>query len=356
MPETLTARLRPCYWRSVLSMRKTTTARVTLWLGFGGLALASCRLQASSVPLGGTHVEEQPAPRVSGRAGPPAVAGSASASSVEASPEPTAASDSQPPPAPGSTGASAAPAAFQLKPYAPHQAWTRLFDLEFALKVGPDGSIDMKMVSHQEARFEVLSMNAGSIDKLQVEYTVYRSTMTIMGSSQDSPEELAGKRFVVSFLHGKPDVRDASGAQPPKKQVDSVKDDAREPLEMQKALKELAQLAASGSGDFSAAGAVALAGGEDEDTKVPAAHARLRQLTTGAHGEKLALVDLGYTLTNAIDDDATIEAQVDGSLSVLDAPARYQTSTLQGPMEIRSADPNGMQGRGTVKITTSYRF
>ncbi len=246
--------------------------------------------------------------------------------------------------------------AFQVKPYVARQAWTRLFDMQFDLKVGPGGSIDMKMVSHQEARFEVLGVTAGVIDKLQIEYAVYSSTLTVMGATQDSPEELAGKRFVVTFARGVPDVRDASGHTPPKKQSDSVKDDAREPLEIEKALKELAPLAAKGRGDFSFAGAVALAGGEDDDTKVPKAKASLQKVTIGGHNDKLALLDMGYTLTNVVDDKTTIEVSVAGGLSVLDAPARYQTSTLQGPMELRSSDAGGMQGRGTIKVTTTYKY
>jgi hypothetical protein len=101
---------------------------------------------------------------------------------------------------------------------------------------------------------------------------------------------------------------------------------------------------------------VALAGGEDEDTKISRARGRLRQLTTGSHNDKLALLDVGYTLTNAVDDKVTIEAQLSGSLSVLDAPARYQTSTLQGPMDLRSSEAGGMQGRGTIKVVTSDRY
>jgi hypothetical protein len=214
----------------------------------------------------------------------------------------------------------------------------------------------MRMVSHQETRFEVLGVTSGAIDKLEIAYPIYTSTMTIMGANQDSPEDLAGKHFIVTFAQGKPEVRDAAGGKPPKKQVDSVKDDAREPQEIEKALKELSQLAAKGQGDFSSAGAVALAGGEDEDTKISRARGRLRQLTTGSHNDKLALLDVGYTLTNAVDDKVTIEAQVSGSLSVLDAPARYQTSTMQGSMDLRSSEAGGMQGRGTIKVVTSYKY
>lgn len=324
-----------------------------------GLVLASCRLRPSHTGLGGTR-EEAPlqAKATPSAAAPSAVAGLTPVDEKEAAKaeEAPVTVSSSAEPSKNEPAAAAAPGAFQVKPYAPHQAWTRSFDLEFALKVGPGGSIDMKMVSHQEARFEVLSVANGTIDKLQIEYAVYTSKMTIMGAAQDSPEELAGKRFVVTFARGLPEVRDASGGKPPKKQVDSVKDDAREPLEIEKALKELAQLAAKGQGDFSLAGAVALAGGEDEDTKVPKAKARLRQLTTGRHNEKLALLDVGYTLVNAMDDQGAIEVQAAGSLSVLDAPARYLTSSLQGPMEIRSSEPGGLQGRGTVKITTSYKY
>jgi hypothetical protein len=125
---------------------------------------------------------------------------------------------------------------------------------------------------------------------------------------------------------------------------------------MEKALKELSPLAAKGRGDFSFAGAVALAGGEDDDTKVPKARASLQKLTTGGHNDKQALLDMGYTLTNVVDDKTTIEVSVAGSLSVLDAPARYQTSTLQGPMELRSSEAGGMQGRGTIKVTTTYKY
>jgi hypothetical protein len=325
-------------------------------LGAVGSVLASCGgVRASSVPLGGSHEPELVATRA------PAPLASASVSSpVAVEPAPLAAVDLKPIEAPvgevSKEPSKVVAGAFQVKAYVAHQAWTRLFDMQFDLKVGPGGSIDMKMVSHQEARFEVLSVNNGAIDKLGIEYSVYTSTMTIMGASQDSPEELAGKRFVVTFARGVPEVRDRSGNTPPKKQIDSVKDDAREPLEIEKALKELSQLAARGRGDFSFAGAVALAGGEDEDTKVPKARASLQRVTTDGHNEKLALVDMGYTLTNVVDDNATIEVAVAGNLSVLDAPARYQTSTLQGPMELRSSEAGGMQGRGTIKVTTSYRY
>jgi hypothetical protein len=337
----------------------TNLARAALCVGALGLGLASCRLRASTIPLGGKHEEEAPTK-------PARATGSLVLEKAEPSPEEEEAAEradevpvTEPAPSAVSAtppSANAAPAAFLVKGYAPQQAWTRIFDLEFSLKVGPAGNIDMKMVSHQEARFRVLSINGGALEKLEIDYAVYTSTMTIMGSSQDSPEELAGKRFVVTFAHGAPEVRDASGGKPPKKQLDSVQDDAREPLEIEKSLRELAQLAAKGRGDFSQAGAVSLAGGEDDDTKIRGAHATLQRLTTGAHNERLALIDLGYTVSNALDDGVSIEAQVAGSLSVLDAPARYQTSTLQGPMEIRSTQPGGMAGKGTVKITTTYKY
>jgi hypothetical protein len=337
-----------------------TMARAVRWLGALGLlgwSLTACRLSPSSTPLGGSH-EAAPEPAK------PAASSAASAAVATLTPadEEGAAQAEVTPVTPSASAEPAkeplkplAPGTFQLKPYAAHQTWTRSFDLEFALKVGPGGNIDMKMVTHQEARFEVLAVTGGVIDKLQIEYKVYTSKMTIMGTGGDSPEELAGKRFVISFAQGKPDVRDASGGKPPKKQVDSVADDAREPLEIEKALKELAQLTPAGQGDFSVAGAVALAGGEDDDTKVDGAKARLQKLAT-AGNDRLALIDLAYNLTNAIDDKTSIEVKVKGNLSVLDAPARYQTSTLQGPMEIRSSEPGGMQGRGTVKITTSYKY
>jgi hypothetical protein len=341
-------------------MRSNLLSRVTLALGVLGLALSSCRLRASSVPLGGVHVDEAAlAPKAREAAALPAALPHAEAApAVE-----VAAPPKDPPPvAVASSGSKEASpsttAAFEPRPYALRQAWTRLFDLEFNLKVGPGGSIDMKMESHQEARFEVLGVTNGALDKLSIEYAVYTSKLSVMGATQDSPEELAGKRFVVTFVRDKPDVRDGSGGTPPKKQIDSVKDDAREPLEILKALKELAQLAAQGKGkaDFSRAGAIALAGGEDDDTKVPSAKASLQKLGIGPHAEKTAFLDLGYTLTNVLDDKSVVEVQVSGNMTVLDAPSRYQSSTLQGPMELRSSDPGGMQGRGTIKVTTSYKY
>jgi hypothetical protein len=343
-------------------LTKVTAASVVCGLACLGLCVvfSGCGgIRASTVPLGGKHVEEA----ASSKALPAASSGESSEASAsshedEAPTKPVASVESAPAPVASANppAAIAAPGAFTFKPFAAHQAWTRSFDMEFDLKVGPGGTIDMKMVSHQEVRFEVLSVGTSGIDKLSIDYSVYTSKMTVMGQTQDSPEELAGKRFVVTFTGGKPEVREASGSTPPKKQVDSVKDDAREPLEIEKSLRELAQLAQKGSGDFSQAGAIALAGGEDEDTKVPRAKATLQRISGGSRGEKLALVDLSYTLTNAVDDQSTIEVQVSGPLSVLDAPARYQTSTLQGPMELRSSQPGGMQGRGTIKVTTSYKY
>ena len=350
---------------AVLGREAVTTASNSWKRAAGGLAtlgllLSSCRLQPSRVPLGGEHVDEQAALEATRRAAqksassapvalPSAPIEEAAHAPALPAPADAAASQDNPKPTPGN-------AAFEPRPFAIHQTWTRLFDLEFNIKVGPGGSIDMNMVSHQEARFEVLGVTNGTLDKLGIEYVVYTSKLTIMGATQDSPEELAGKRFVVTFNRDKPDVRDAGGGTPPKKQIDSVKDDAREPLEIEKALKELARLAGNGRGDFSTAGAIALAGGEDDDTKVPSAKASLRQVVVGAHAEKSALLDLGYTLTNVLEDRSVIEVQVAGTMSVLDAPGRYQSSTLQGPMELRSAEPAGMQGRGTMKVTTSYKY
>jgi hypothetical protein len=345
--------------REAVTIASNSLKRVAGGLATLGLLVSSCRLQPSRVPLGGEHVDEQAELEATRRAAQKAASSALPSAPIEEAPHPpalptpaeaaAATSQENPKPSPGN-------AAFEPRPFAIHQTWTRLFDLEFNLKVGPSGSIDMNMVSHQEARFEVLGVTNGTLDKLGIEYAVYTSKLTIMGATQDSPEELAGKRFVVTFNRDKPDVRDAGGGTPPKKQIDSVNDDAREPLEIEKALRELARLAGNGRGDFSSAGAIALAGGEDEDTKVPSAKASLRQVIVGAHAEKSALLDLGYTLTNVLEDRSVIEVQVAGTMSVLDAPGRYQSSTLQGPMELRSAEPGGMQGRGTIKVTTSYKY
>lgn len=339
----------------LVSTRANRVTHGVACLGTLVLALGSCQPRASRVPLGGVRE----APATARAKTTPASAGSAEDEKAAEHAEEVEVSASVLPSAAPLVDASAKPAppgAFQVKPYVAHQAWTRLFDLEFNLKVGPGGSIDMKMASHQECRFEVLSVSNGAIDKLGIEYSIYTSKLSIMGASQDSPEELAGKRFVVTFSNGKLDVRDPGGGTPPKKQVDSVKDDAREPLEAEKALKELAQLTAKGVGDFSTPGAVALAGGEDDDTKVSRAKASLQRLTSGARGEKVALLELGYTLTSTIDDKSSIEVQVAGNMSVLDGPSRYGTSTLQGPMELRSSEPGGMAGRGTIKVVTSYKY
>jgi hypothetical protein len=212
------------------------------------------------------------------------------------------------------------------------------------------------VVSHQEARFEVLAASSGKLDKLQIEYSVYTSKLNLMGNAQDSPEDVAGKRYVITFPQGKPDVKSGSGGTPPKKELDTVKDDAREPLETVTALNELAQLAAKGKGEFSTAGAIALAGGEDEDTKVTRAKASLRQLSTSKQGEKSAQLELAYTLTNATDDGTSIEAMLSGTILVLDAPARYQTVTLAGPLELRATDAGGTAGRGTTKLAVTYKY
>lgn len=331
------------------------------------IVLASCAgPRASRVPLGGERDRV-----VLANAEPASSAATAAASSDSASTPPSLPSAESAPeepqaeraevaavdPAPANTASPAAASAFQLRPYAAGQSWTRSFDLDVVVRVGPGGGLEMRMASQQEARFEVLAARAGTIDKLAIEYVTYKSSLTVMGSTQDSPEEIAGKRYVITFPNGKPDVKTPSGATPSKKEVDSVKDDAREPTQMALGLKELSQLAAKGRGDFTLAGAVALAGGEDEDTKVANAKASLRQLgSAGPRGERSALLDLSYTLTNLTDDGTEIEAQLTGTLLVLDAPARVHTVTLSGPLELRSSDADGMSGTGTTKLNVTYKY
>jgi hypothetical protein len=336
----------------------TLTKTRVLWLLL--VAAVSCGgLRASTVPLGGKHeVEEAPLARASASAAPgsaPVVASASAPSADEgqadAEEAPVVASDR-------STKTDAAPApkvaagAFQPKLYSAGQKWTRLFDLEATLKVGPGGAMDMRVVSHQEARFEVLKATSGTIDKLHIEYTTYVSKMTVMGSTQETPEDVSGKSYVITFPGGKPDVKSSSGATPPKKELEAVNDDAREPLEAVIALKELAQLAAKGKGDFSSAGATALAGGEDEDTKIAGARASLQKL--GAN--QSATLDLAYTMTNTADEGTTIETRLSGTVVVLDAPARYQSFTLSGPLELRSNGGEGMSGSGTTRLTLSYKY
>jgi hypothetical protein len=261
------------------------------------------------------------------------------------------------PPASGSSSEPAAPIAFQARPYATGQRWSRSFDLEMQLMVGPDAGVDLRMTSHQEARFEVLRATSGKIDQLQIEYPVYASKIGLGGATpQESPEATAGKRYIVTFTGGKPQVRDASGGTPPKKELDTVNDDGREPSEIAKALGELSQLAVKGTGDFSLSGAIALAGGEDDDTKISRARGSLLRISTATSGARSALIDLSYTLTSDLEDDGILEAEVAGTVLALDAPARYETVTLQGPVSLKSKDPGGMQGRGTLKVTTTYKY
>jgi hypothetical protein len=249
----------------------------------------------------------------------------------------------------------ASASAFQVRPYAVGQTWTRVLDAEFDMKVGPMG-MDMRMVNHQQARFEVLAASGDKLDKLAIEYPVDTAKMTALGREQNEPQPLAGKRYLITFAQGKPDVKRADGATPSKKELDSVNDDAREPLAIATALKELAQLTAKGKGDFSSAGAIALAGGEDDDTKISGAKASLRQLTSGAGGEKSALLDVAYTLASSSDPDMTIELQVSGTMTVLDAPARYQSIALKGPLSLRPSKAGGTEGRGSGKVAIVYKY
>ena len=336
-----------------------TASRTAFLIGALGALLTSCRgMRASTVPLGGTHEQEEP-PVKSARAALPVAA------PETASVTPQSDSAAKPPSSPPVTSSaapdaaaadpkSAAPGAFQVKPYVDHQAWTRLFDLEFDIKVGPGGSIDMKMVSHQEARFEVLSTSNGAIDKLAIDYSIYTSKLTIMGQTQDSPEELAGKRFVVTFAQGKPDVRDGSGA-PSRRKSRSTRSKTTRASRLRNR-KGPERAGATGGARVVRRFQQRRRGrarwrAKTKTPKVTHATGRLQEPSnSSAIGEKLALLDLGYTMTNAVDDKVTIEVELTGDMSVLDAPARYQTSTLQGPMEIRSTDPGGMQGRGTIKV------
>src|SRR6187431_1980938 len=120
---------------SILQRRGKMPARVALGLCSLVLTLGSCRTRASSVPLGGVHVEEAaPAPKSTPR--PPGSLPRASAD-VEA-PRPEAIEDAgtvvaTAPAAPKASTAQAptAPGAFEPRPYVVNQAWTRLFDLEF---------------------------------------------------------------------------------------------------------------------------------------------------------------------------------------------------------------------------------
>jgi hypothetical protein len=352
-PSRATAKLVPVR-SSTLTKSRVLWLLVATALGCGGV-------RASAVPLGGTRdVEAAPAGHASaspgGSSAPTAIASAptdeqgAEAAAEEApvvASGPSSATDTKP-----AAATTPAPGAFQPRPYAAGQRWTRLLELDGELKVGPGGAMAMHASSHQEARFEVLGATAGSIDKLQIEYVAYVSKMTVMGNTQETPEDVNGKRFVITFRQGKPEAKTASGGTPTKKELETVNDDAREPLEAAVALKELAQLAAKGGGNFSTPGAVALAGGEDEDTHITAARAALRRITPGKGAE----LDVSYTLTSTSDGGTTIETKLSGTILVVDAPARYQTFTLAGPLELRSSDANGMDGRGTTKLTLTYKY
>ena len=340
---------------------KLGTWTVTGLLLGGLIATSSCRgLRASRIPLGGKH-EEEPVSVASARRAPSAAPALSTLSAAEeraaeaaeeVQVQALAATEAS---KPGEPAKPAQAGAFQLRPYAVGQKWTRLFDAEFDMKIGGAG-MDMRMVNHQEARYEVLAVSAGNVDKLGIEYTVDTAKVTVMGREQNEPQPLAGKRYVITFPQGKPEVKSANGGTPTKKELDSVNDDAREPLAMALALNELSQLTVKGKGDFSSAGAIALAGGEDDDTKVTGAKASLRQLTSGARGETSALLDIAYTLRSSSDPDVTIELQLSGTMTVLDAPSRYQSITVQGPMSLRPTQPGGMDGRGTGRVKISYTY
>jgi hypothetical protein len=316
--------------------------------------ISGCRgVVASSVPLGGER--EQIAAPVKAASAAPSGAPAPEVAALSPAEEQAAEEGEVQAASPSSPAEPAAPGAFQVKPYATGQTWTRVLDAEFEVKLGPSQSMDMRMVNRQEARFEVLAASAGSLDKLGIEYRVDTGKITVMGREQNEPQVLAGKRYVITFPQGKPDVRSAGGGTPTKKELDSVTDDAREPLAMQVALKELSGLTAKGRGDFSTAGAIALAGGEDDDTKISQAKASLQRLGSSA-GERSAWLDIAYGLTSTADPDLTIELQVAGTMTVLDAPARYQTITVRGPISLRPAKGGGMEGRGTGKVTIGYKY
>lgn len=342
----------PCYVPRVRSDSRFLAVIALCWLGCGGT-------RASSLPLGGKN--DDPAPV---KAALPAAAAKVEVPALTPEEEKQAEEvEIQEPAVASTTKAAAEPSkgtavgAFALRPYAAGQSWTRVVDLELDVKMGPGGALSMRMVSHQEARFEVLAVTSGALDKVAIEYPVDRSTMTVMGSEQKDPDDLQGKRYVVTYPQGKPDVRSAGGGAPPKKELDSVQDDAREPLEMALALKELAQLTAKGKGDFSSVGATALAGGEDDDTKIGSPKASLRQLTAGVSGgARSALIDLAYQLTNDVDDDLKIIAQLKGTMTVLDAPSRYEVISLSGPLDLRPTDGSGMDGAGTTKVSITYKY
>lgn len=342
-----------------VAVRSTTISLLSIVALSAMLALSGCgRLRASSIPLGGKHEEDAPAAKVAAggsvaSAAPRADEESAAAQAEEVVVQAPASAPSAEPTESAKGGQGAATGAFTLRPYASGQMWTRVLDAEFDIKLGP--GMDMRITNHQEARFEVLAASAGNIDKLAIEYPVDVSKMTMMGRETEEQDDLAGKRYVVTFTQGKADIKSAGGGTPSKKELDNLKDDAREPQAMAAALKELASLTAKGKGDFSLAGVIALAGGEDDDTKITAAKASLRKLAGAPSGEKSAVLDVAYTLTGSSDDDIIIEMQLAGTMVVLDAPARYQSITMRGPVEIRPKQPGGMEGRGTSKVTLTYK-
>ena len=86
------------------------------------------------------------------------------------------------------------------------------------------------------------------------------------------------------------------------------------------------------------------------------AKASLRQLSRTSSGEKSALLDVAYTLTGSSDDDIIIEMQLAGTMVVLDAPARYQTITVSGPVQVRPKQPGGMEGKGSSKVSITYKY
>ncbi len=338
--------------------RRAGSALVALLLAFG---LGCGPGPASRVALGGASQLEPRAPRKPALPSEPAVTLSA---------DEAAAADQAPVvevSAQGSvdvTAPAAAAGPFIQRAPAVGDVWVRLTDSDFSVAAvslvgGGSTTIDVRVVSHQELRFEVLAVAEGSVSKLALHYVDARSTTQMLGEELPETDAVSGKRYLVTFSAGKPSVTTQRGQKPPSVELDTVQDDADEPSQNQLALKELAGLLVLGKGELSSAAAAALAGGDQKDVKLTSAKASLRTLSQSPPGAGNAVLDVSYVLSGTTKADGLkMHAVLGGSVVVGPSPLRIQAFSVSGPISIGVADPNGgrMDGTGRMKMDVSYRY
>jgi len=325
-------------------------------------AVVGCAsMQASTVALGGDSRPEQRG-RSAVRNAPEAEAGARAEEAAVAEAE--VAEVSAPRVADAPVGVPPE-LAFSLRPLAVGDVWSRLVDVDFAVVAqaplqGQSSNVDVRVVSHQELRFEVLAVADGKVSSLGLRYVEATSKTEMMGQQRSETEPVSGNRYVVTLSLGKPSVAYAQGGKPSTEELNTVKDDAEEPDQNQLALKELAALAAAGKGDLSAPAAAALAGGDQNEIKLTLAKASLSKLSKSAQGASSAVLDVSFGLASTAKpgDAMKMEAQLNGTVTVGANPTRIQTMSVSGPITIAVPSPDGgrMDGTGKMKMEISYRY